>query len=891
MARCPVCLREVTVAADSCPSCGARIPDDTTQLSPEGHVLRPGSPGTPATTPRRASDARFVAGTVLAGRYRIVTLLGRGGMGEVYQADDLKLDHPVALKFLPDTLALDSQALTRFHAEVRIARQVSHPNVCRVFDIGDVDGLQFLTMEFIDGEDLASLLRRIKRLPPDKAVEVARQLCAGLAAAHDAGVIHRDLKPANVMIDERGRTRITDFGVAAVARDVRGGDAIAGTPSYMAPEQLKGRDASIRSDVYSLGLVLYEIFTGRRAIDAKTLAEAVLHHSTESPITTPSSWVPDLDPVVERAILRCLERDPDARPASAIHVAAALPGGDPLQAALAAGETPSPEMVAAAGSTEAMRPAAGLAILIATVIALVAAAWASNERSIQAGLAADLSPDVLVHRAREIFAGLGYSDPPADSAYGFEYDLGYLTYDRSQFPAADRMGRLLIGRPAVVQFWYRESPEPLVAQFTPSQLGPPRVGPITADNPPVATPGMRLISLDTKGRLIGFHAVPAQLDRDGPARAPMDWDRVFAFAGLDRSAFKPGEPTRAPIVAFDERLTWNGVYPEQPHLPLRLDGTAYRGRLVTLQGFGPWNTDGSDRIVPRRLAVGPLIGVIIYGILLAAVVMAWLSVRAGRGDRRGAGRLAMLTLVLAGTAWALDIDHTTSNAELLLFRQGMGNALIQAAGTYVIYLALEPYVRRRWPQVLIAWSRALTGRIRDPLVGREALVGAVIASALFLGGAVLFWVSGRITDAGAFINAGMTVRRTTAVLLNSAEASIFLSVSMCFLVFGLWVVFRLRILADAVVVLLYTAVGASEGSTVGIAIGALTGLGMVVALRRFGLVALVTVIFLNAIFPLLRTTLAWSGGSGLFMLSALVALISYACYIAIGSPRLLPAVK
>ena len=229
----------------------------------------------------------------------------------------------------------------------------------------------------------------------------------------------------------------------------------------------------------------------------------------------------------------------------------------------------------------------------------------------------------------------------------------------------------------------------------------------------------------------------------------MDWDRVFAFAGLDRSAFKPGEPTRAPIVAFDERLTWNGVYPEQPHLPLRLDGTAYRGRLVTLQGFGPWNTDGSDRIVPRRLAVGPLIGVIIYGILLAAVVMAWLSVRAGRGDRRGAVRLAMLTLVLAGTAWALDIDHTTSGAELLLFRQGMGNALIQAAGTYVIYLALEPYVRRRWPQVLIAWSRALTGRIRDPLVGREALVGAVIASALFLGGAVVFWVSGRITDVGS----------------------------------------------------------------------------------------------------------------------------------------------
>ena len=888
MPQCPGCSREVSESATSCPACGAQLTDHTTQLSPAGPDVRAGAISTPTPIARRASDARFVAGTVLANRYRIVTLLGRGGMGEVYRADDLKLDHPVALKFLPDTLAMDSHALLRFHAEVRIARQVSHPGVCRVYDIGEIDGLQFLTMEFIEGEDLASLLRRIKRLPPDKAVEIARQLCAGLAAAHDVGVIHRDLKPANVMIDDRGRSRITDFGVAAIARDVRGGDALAGTPCYMAPEQLKGQDASIRSDVFSLGLVLYQIFTGRRAIDVKTLADAVLHHSSASPVTTPSSWVPDLDPVVERAILRCLERDPDARPASAIHVAAALPGGDPLQAALAAGETPSPEMVAAAGSTEALRPAVGLALLIASVIALVAGAWASNQRSIHARLRDGLSAEVLVHRAREIFAELGYRDPPGDSAYGFEYDLGYLAYDRREFPAADRMGRLLIGRPPVVQFWYREGPEPLVAQFMASQLGPPRVGPVTADNPPVTTPGMRLISLDTKGRLIGFHAVPPELDRNGPAPTPMDWDRVFALAGLDRSAFEPGEPTRAPIVAFDERLTWNGVYPEQPHLPLRLDVAAYRGRLVTLQGVGPWNPDGSDRILSRRQAVGPLIGVIIYGILLAAVVMAWLSVRAGRGDRRGAVRLAMLALVLAGTAWALDIDHTSSAAELLLFRQGIGNALIQAAGTYVIYLALEPFVRRRWPQVLIAWSRALTGRIRDPLVGREALVGAVIASVLFLCSAVVFWISGRIGDVGALINAGMTVRRTMAVLLASAEASIFLSVSMCFLVFGLWVVFRLRILADAVVVLLYTAVGASEGSTFGIAIGALTGLGMVVALRRFGLVALVTVIFLNAIFPLLRTALAWSGGSGLFMLGALVALISYACYIAIGSPRLLP---
>src|SRR5919107_606805 len=143
--------------------------------------------------------ARFIPGTVLAGRYRLVGQLGRGGMGEVYRADDLKLGQPVALKFLPARLSKDAAMLERFHREVRTARKVSHPNVCRVFDIGEAAGQHFLSMEYIDGEDLSSLLRRIGRLPEDKAVEVARQICAGLAAAHDEGVLHRDLKPANVM--------------------------------------------------------------------------------------------------------------------------------------------------------------------------------------------------------------------------------------------------------------------------------------------------------------------------------------------------------------------------------------------------------------------------------------------------------------------------------------------------------------------------------------------------------------------------------------------------------------------------------------------------------------------------------------------------------------------
>src|SRR6185369_5619874 len=177
------------------------------------------------------SHGRFAPGALLDGRYRIIGLLGKGGMGEVYRADDLRLGQPVALKFLPDGLRDEPVRLAQFHNEVRTARQVSHPNVCRVYDIGEIDGQLFITMEYVDGEDLSVLLRRIGRVPEDKALEIARQICAGLAAAHERGVLHRDLKPANIMLDGAGKVRIMDFSLAAVGevKDIR-----AGTPAYMA---------------------------------------------------------------------------------------------------------------------------------------------------------------------------------------------------------------------------------------------------------------------------------------------------------------------------------------------------------------------------------------------------------------------------------------------------------------------------------------------------------------------------------------------------------------------------------------------------------------------------------------------------------------------------------
>src|SRR5262245_11790389 len=368
---CSNCGARIADASQPCPSCGAVI----SSQSMLGTMAAPGTAAPPHSGSIGRLDTRpssgrmgFAPGEVLAGRYRIVGLLGRGGMGEVYRADDLELDHPVSLKFLPPALAEQPGVLERFRAEVRNARQIAHPNVSRVYDIGEARGLTFLTMEFVDGEDLATLLRRIGTLPSAKANEVARQLCAGLAAAHDKGVLHRDLKPSNVMIDGDGRVRITDFGLA-----VRTGESpvdFAGTPAYMAPEQFEGGPVTTRTDLYSLGLILFEIYSGRRPFEATTMAEWRSRHTENTP-TLPTGRDLVVDAAVERAILRCLEKDPTRRPASVRQLAAALPGGDPLAAALAAGETPSPEMVAAAGGEGALAPraawalAAGLVVVIA----------------------------------------------------------------------------------------------------------------------------------------------------------------------------------------------------------------------------------------------------------------------------------------------------------------------------------------------------------------------------------------------------------------------------------------------------------------------------------------------------------------------------------------------
>src|SRR5262245_31679721 len=453
MPACPSCSAVISDTAAVCPRCPAptpSAPDVTRRAADRADRAAPGAvnPTPPPDTDQTAirttgavtrqrnvtssawltstdaiSHGRFSPGTILDERYRIVGRLGKGGMGEVYRADDLKLGQPVALKFLPDDVDRDPARLTQLHTEVRLARQVSHPNVCRVYDVGEFEGHTFLSMEYVDGEDLASLLRRIGRFPEERAIELSRQICAGLAAAHDRGVVHRDLKPANIMLDGSGRIRITDFGLAGAA----GEKLRAGTPAYMAPEQLAGAEVTPRSDIYSLGLVLYELFTGRRALDGRNLAEIIAKRE-QAGITRPMEIVRDLDPTIDRAIMRCLEPDPAARPGSALAVAASLPGGDPLAAALAAGETPSPDMVAASGTSEALPVKYGLAGAAWTVLSLVAIVLLYQRVQMINVVDPPKPPAALEDRAQEIVQRLGYANQVRSTMSGIGTSLDWARF-------------------------------------------------------------------------------------------------------------------------------------------------------------------------------------------------------------------------------------------------------------------------------------------------------------------------------------------------------------------------------------------------------------------------------------------------------------------------------
>jgi len=274
------------------------------------------------------------------GSYRIVEKLGEGAMGTVYRAVDQMVDRTVAIKVLKTEIAQNAETLERFHREAVALARLNHPCIAQLYAFFQEGGEYFMVMEFVPGETLGERIGHDGRLPWLDALKILAPVLEGVGHAHSLGILHRDLKPANIMIDGRGQARITDLGLARLATGAGAGEVV-GTPAYMAPEQLARGETTVQSDLYSLGLVLYELFTGQPVYEAETIPE--LQRAHQRPPALPATLVPDLHPAVERMILQCLEKDPRQRPRSARAVAASLPGADPLAAALAAGETREPE--------------------------------------------------------------------------------------------------------------------------------------------------------------------------------------------------------------------------------------------------------------------------------------------------------------------------------------------------------------------------------------------------------------------------------------------------------------------------------------------------------------------------------------------------------------------
>jgi hypothetical protein len=766
------------------------VPDDPDQTQDPTRASDPpertgsGSRGTSARPPKSAP--RFAPGDTLAGRYRVVAFLGRGGMGEVYRADDLELGQSVALKLLPSRVAADPALTERVRAEVRLARGISHRNVCRIHDIARLPAEQggdlFISMEYIDGEDLQTLLRRIGKLPQDKAVDVARQLCAALAAAHDQGVIHRDLKPANIMLDGRGNARLTDFGIASIDDEIDPGEAQAGTPAYMAPEQFEGREVSKRSDLYSLGLVIFELLTGKPAWKAQSYAELkTLRRGGTTPTNITSISTTGIDPALATLVERCTETDPAERPASATAVAAALPGADPIAAAIAAGETPSPELVAAMGGKGALKPVTAAALALTTFALAILSIVLSRGTTLLTVAPPPAAPALMEEAAYTILADLGHAQPE-----GGPVQTGWTTsgaaLDRVAAAIAngdvDSWDALADPFADPIRFWFRIEPNgffPADPAFTVSMNDPPRT-----------QPGSILVILDGDRRLISLRIMPALRTGTSQGTPEPDWSVAFTAAGLDITDFEPIDAVYRDRTDADIRRGWRGTSPSTgtalPTIDIEVFAGAADGKIVEFKIVSaesdlppaPWalppdqieQTDGpaegtdpaidtasasppppaatgnADAAPPpgrpadsraARLIASIAQSIIIVIVTLVAAVMAYRNYRLGRCDLRRATRLGITIFALSFLAAIINVDVAPFSVDAFIgtypiYAIGLGSTLLVVA----CYIAAEPLARSRWPGSLVSWTRLFGGNFSDPMIGRDVLVGALAGACLAL---------------------------------------------------------------------------------------------------------------------------------------------------------------
>jgi serine/threonine protein kinase len=299
--KCPKCHSENAETSLFCSGCGTKL-----EAAKELSQLQ--------TETLKTSLKELSMGSTFAGRYQVIEELGKGGMGKVYKVIDQEVQAKIALKLIKPEVSADKTTIDRFRNELKIARDISHKNICRMYDLGREGGNYFITMEYVSGEDLKSFIRRSRQLVVGTAIFIAEQVCEGLAEAHRVGVVHRDLKPGNIMIDKEGNAKIMDFGIARSisVKGITGAGVMIGTPEYISPEQVEGKEVDLRSDIYSLGIILYEMLTGQVPFEGDTPFSVGVKQKSEIP-KDPKSLNAQIPQDLSRLILKCLEKDKERR--------------------------------------------------------------------------------------------------------------------------------------------------------------------------------------------------------------------------------------------------------------------------------------------------------------------------------------------------------------------------------------------------------------------------------------------------------------------------------------------------------------------------------------------------------------------------------------------------